>query len=87
MFATVDMPPGMVQPSGGLDADTQNLQPVAPSLLAPAGQAEPDASNSEGEVPAEDVDVLNLNIPTEANPNLQPGINERTIPSIENPER
>ncbi len=87
MIATVGTQPGMVHPTGGPEADTQNLEPVVPVFFAPAGQAEPDVSSSEGEVPAEDVDVLNLNIPTDANPNLQPGINERTIPSIENPER
>ncbi len=87
MIATVGTQPGMVHPTGGPEADTQNLEPVAPVVFAPAGQAEPDVSSSEGEVPAEDVDVLNLNVPTDANPNLQPGINERTIPSIENPER
>ncbi len=87
MIATVGTQPGMVHPTGGPEADTQNLEPVVPVFFAPAGQAEPDVSSSEGEVPAEDVDVLNLNVPTDANPNLQPGINERTIPSIENPER
>ena len=87
MIATVATQPGMVQPGGEIDANTQNIQPVDPPLLAPSGQTEPDVSNSESEVPAEDVDVLNLNIPTDANPNLQPGINERIIPSIENPER
>jgi hypothetical protein len=87
MIATVGTQPGVVRPSGEDDANTQSLEPASPPLLAPAGQAEPDVSNSESEVPAEDVDVLNLNIPTDANPNLQPGINERTIPSIENPER
>ncbi len=87
MIATVGTQPGMVHPTGGPEADTQNLEPVAPVVFAPAGQAEPDVSSSEGEVPAEDVDVLNLNVPTDANPNLQPGINERTIPSIENPGR
>jgi len=87
MIATVGTQPGMVHPTGGPEADTQNLEPVVPVFFAPAGQAEPDVSSSEGEVPAEDVDVLNLNVPTDANPNLQPGINEQTIPSIENPER
>ncbi len=87
MIATVGTQPGMVHPTGGPEADTQNLEPVVPVFFAPAGQAEPDVSSSEGEVPAEDVDVLNLNVPTDANPNLQPGINERTIPSIENPGR
>jgi len=87
MIATVGTQPGVVRPSGEDDANTQSLEPADPPLLAPAGQTEPDVSNSESEVPAEDVDVLNLNIPTDANPNLQPGINERTIPSIENPER
>jgi len=87
MIATVDIQPENVQPSGEFDGNTQNPRPVEPLLLAPVGQAEPDMINSESEVSAEDVDVLNLNIPTDANPNLQPGINERTIPSIENPER
>ena len=87
MIATVGTQPGIVQPTGEVDANTQNLQPVGPPFLAPSGQAEPDVSNSEGEVSAEDVDVLNLNIPTDANPNLQPGVNERMIPSIENPGR
>ena len=89
MIATAGTQPDAIQSQpniGGSEVPT--LQP--PAVLPPsssAGLAESDASNNEGEVPAEDVDVLNLNIPANANPNLQPGVNERTIPSIENPER
>lgn len=89
MIATVGTQPGAVQqlPIDG-DENEGTLQRVVPPQITPAGRAEElNIGNSEGEVPAEDVDVLNLNIPTDANPNLQPGINERTIPSIENPER
>ena len=41
----------------------------------------------EGEVLVEDIDVLIQKIPTDGNLNLNPGLSERTIPSIENPDR
>lgn len=87
MLATVDTQSGMVQPSSEFDENTQTPRIVEPLLLAPAGQAEPDMINSEGDVFAEDVNVLNLNVPADADPKLQPGMNDQIIPSIENPER
>jgi hypothetical protein len=87
MISTVDTQPGETPaPSSG--ASVESIQPPQP-IVAPRSMpsfAEP-AVNSEREVHAEDVDVLNLIIPADGNPNLQPNLSERTIPSIENPER
>ena len=59
----------------------QKVSPVTePSFVEQNG-------NKEGEVLAEDVDVLIRKIPTDGNLNLNPGLSERAIPSIENPER
>ena len=90
MIATVNTQPVMVQPQliEGGGGNIQSLQHVDPPKVTPPGRSEESTvGNSESEVSAEDVNVLNLNIRTDANPNLSPGINERTIPSIENPER
>ncbi len=87
MLATVDTQSGMVQPSSEFDENTQTPSIVEPLLLAPAGQTEPGMINSEGDVLAEDVNVLNLNVPADADPKLQPGMNDQIVPSIENPER
>jgi len=87
MLATVDTQSGMVQPSSEFDEKTQTPSIVEPLLLAPAGQTEPGMINSEGDVLAEDVNVLNLNVPVDADPKLQPGMNDQIVPSIENPER
>ena len=89
MISTVDTNPGAIKPPAiNGDENIPTLKLVVPPKIAPSGRAEESViGNSEHEVPSEDVDVLNLNIHTDANPNLQPGINERTIPSIENPER
>ena len=53
---------------------------VEPSFAEPNG-------NKEGEIQSEDVNVLIQRIPSDGNLNLNPSISERTIPSIENPER
>ncbi|MBL67076.1 MAG: hypothetical protein CMO74_01290 [Verrucomicrobiales bacterium] len=89
MIATVGTPasePQLPQPEGGTVAPPTVNPPAPPAMLrsAPAAFTEPNG-NGESEVPAEDVNVLSL--PSDGNPNLQPSLNERTIPSIENPER
>ncbi len=90
MISNVGTQPGEFQaPASDVGEDVHpSTQPIVAPRIPPAVEpsfAEP-VINSEGEVSAEDVNVLNLNIPTDGNPNLQPR-SERTIPSIENPER
>tara|TARA_A100001037_G_scaffold290490_1_gene303415 strand:- start:1022 stop:1642 length:621 start_codon:yes stop_codon:yes gene_type:complete len=94
MLSTVGMPGSnseFTPPAGEAQQPALELpsQP-APSAIEPPAQSAfaENTGNQEGEnVKAEDVNVLNLNIPADGNPNLQPGNIERTIPSIENPER
>jgi len=76
-------------PNNLRDTESPNTQPVAfPRLktLVEPSFAEPNGKK-EGEIQSEDVNVLIQRIPTDGNPNLNPSINERTIPSIENPDR
>ena len=90
MIATVGTPasdPQIPYSEGDTAAPQEPKPSTAPALMrsaSPAAFTEPNG-NGEGEVPAEDVNVLSL--PSDGNPNLQPSLNERTIPSIENPER
>jgi len=90
MIATVGTPandPQIPYSEGDTAAPQEPKPSTAPALMRsapPAAFTEPNG-NGEGEVAAEDVNVLSL--PSDGNPNLQPSLNERTIPSIENPER
>ena len=91
LIVTAEMQPRLSPkiPNNLNGTESPSTQPVTlPSFktLVEPSFAEPNGKK-EGEIQSEDVNVLIQRIPTDGNLNLNPSINERTIPSIENPDR